>query len=160
MASITYTTGDATEPIGPGPKVLVHVCNDRGRWGKGFVVAISKRWKTPEAAYRRWFSEGGADPFELGQVLIVKVAEELWVANLVGQQGMDAKAGVPPVRYAAIATGLERVAEFAQLHDASVHMPRIGCGLAGGKWEEIETIIQRTLLATDIEVTVYDYEPR
>ena len=23
---------------------------------------------------------------------------------------------------------------------ASVHMPRIGCGLAGGKWEEIEPI--------------------
>lgn len=30
MAVITYTTGDATQPVGPGPKILVHVCNDRG----------------------------------------------------------------------------------------------------------------------------------
>lgn len=155
--TITYVTGDATEPIGSDPKILVHVCNDRGRWGKGFVVAISKRWKEPEAAFRRWYSEGGADPFELGQVLIVAVADELWVANLVGQEGMGAKAGVPPVRYEAIARGLERVAEFAQQHGASVHMPRIGCGLAGGKWEEIEPVIERTLLAKGVAVTVYDF---
>ena len=94
MAPITYTTGDATQPVGSGPKILVHICNDRGRWGKGFVVAISKRWKEPEVAFRRWYSQGGADPFELGQVLMVKVAEGLWVANLVGQVGIGAKAGV------------------------------------------------------------------
>ena len=123
-----------------------HVCNDIGRWGKGFVIAVSKRWKEPETAYRRWYSEGGADPFELGQVLMVKVVDDLWVANLVGQVGIHAKAGVRPVRYEAIAEGLERVAEFAQQQGASVHIPRIGCGLAGGKWEEIEPIIERTLL--------------
>jgi hypothetical protein len=37
-------------------------------------------------------------------------------------------------------------------------MPRIGCGLAGGKWEKIEAIIDRTLLAAGIGVTVYDFE--
>lgn len=91
---------------------------------------------------------------------MVKVAAELWVANLVGQVGLGAKAGVPPVRYEAIANGLERVAEFAQQHGASVHMPRIGCGLAGGNWEDIEPIIERTLLVKGIAVTVYDFEPR
>ncbi len=35
-------------------------------------------------------------------------------------------------------------------------MPRIGCGLAGGKWEEIEPIIQSALLENGIEVYVYD----
>lgn len=159
MITITYLTGDATQPVGPGPKILVHACNDRGGWGKGFVVATSKRWKEPEAAYRRWYSQGGADPFELGQVLMVQVADDLWVANLVGQEGMGAKAVKPPVRYEAIAKGLERVAEFAQQNGASVHMPQIGCGLAGGKWEESEPIIERTLLANDIAVTVYDFEP-
>jgi hypothetical protein len=39
---------------------------------------------------------------------------------------------------------------------ASVHMPRIGCGLAGGKWEEIEPIIERTLVAKGMTVVVYD----
>jgi hypothetical protein len=36
-------------------------------------------------------------------------------------------------------------------------MPRIGCGLAGGKWEEIEPIIERTLIEADVKVTVYDF---
>ena len=33
-------------------------------------------------------------------------------------------------------------------------MPRIGCGLAGGKWAVVEPIIQRAL--EDIPVFVYD----
>ena len=40
---------------------------------------------------------------------------------------------------------------------ASVHMPRIGCGLAGGKWERIEPLIERTLLARAVPTTVYDH---
>ena len=41
--------------------------------------------------------------------------------------------------------------------EASVHMPRIGCGLAGGKWEEIEPIITDELTSQGIEVSVYDF---
>ena len=37
--SIVYTIGDATLPAGPGPKIIVHICNDQGKWGKGFVSA-------------------------------------------------------------------------------------------------------------------------
>jgi hypothetical protein len=35
-------------------------------------------------------------------------------------------------------------------------LPRIGCGLAGGRWELIEPIIERTLRNNGIEVFVYD----
>ena len=44
-----YTTGDATG-VGAarGPKVLAHVVNDAGRWGSGFVMAVSANW--PDAA--------------------------------------------------------------------------------------------------------------
>jgi hypothetical protein len=41
---------------------------------------------------------------------------------------------------------------------ASVHLPRIGCGLAGGRWELIEPLITATLCARDIATTVYDHE--
>ncbi|MEV6001124.1 Appr-1-p processing protein, partial [Streptomyces griseomycini] len=27
-----------------GVKVIAHVCNDIGGWGKGFVLAVSRRW--------------------------------------------------------------------------------------------------------------------
>ncbi len=34
--------------------MVAHVCNDIGGWGKGFVLAVSRRWPEPEAAYRAW----------------------------------------------------------------------------------------------------------
>lgn len=37
-------------------------------------------------------------------------------------------------------------------------MPRIGCGLAGGRWELIEPIIARTLLENEVATTVYDFD--
>ena len=43
---------------------------------------------------------------------------------------------------------------------ASVHMPRIGSGLAGGKWEQVEGIIREELTAADVAVTVYDLPQR
>ena len=154
---ITYTTGDATQPIGAGNKIIVHVCNDIGGWGKGFVMAISKRWKAPEQSYRAWFAS--KDKFGLGEVQFVQVESEIWVANLVGQRDIRAdKLGTPPIRYEAISEGLEKVAQFAREKDASVHMPRIGCGLAGGTWDKMEPIIQKTLSDQNIEVTVYDFE--
>jgi O-acetyl-ADP-ribose deacetylase (regulator of RNase III) len=66
--------------------------------------------------------------------------------------------GNPPVRYEAINLGMEKVAKKASELNASVHMPRIGCGLAGGKWEHIEPILQKNLSKENIEVVVYDFK--
>lgn len=87
MILVQYLKGDATYPQGDGPKIIAHICNDAGGWGKGFVLT-----------------------------------------------------------------------QQANSRQASVHMPRIGAGLAGGKWEEIEPIIIRTLSAKNIPVLVYDPE--
>jgi O-acetyl-ADP-ribose deacetylase (regulator of RNase III) len=48
MNEISYLQGDATSPQAKGNKIIAHICNDLGRWGKGFVLAISKRWPEPE----------------------------------------------------------------------------------------------------------------
>jgi hypothetical protein len=55
-----------------------------------------------------------------------------------------------------VETGLLRVAEMAKVKQAGVHMPRIGCGLAGGTWDKIDPIIQRTLCDQGVRVIVYD----
>jgi O-acetyl-ADP-ribose deacetylase (regulator of RNase III) len=54
---------------------------------------------------------------------------------------------------------LTAVGDSALALGASVHMPRIGTGLAGGRWDRIEPIIVATLCARDIATTVYDFEP-
>ncbi|QDW19252.1 macro domain-containing protein [Flavobacterium sp. KBS0721] len=156
MKDIQYRKGDATAPQSENNKIIVHICNDIGGWGKGFVMAISKRWKKPENQYREWFKS--KDGFELGKVQFVQVEEDLWVANLIGQHKINKdENGNAPIRYDAIEDGLKEVASFAKENNASVHMPRIGCGLAGGKWEMIEPIILQRLSNNDVEVVVYDF---
>lgn len=156
MTSIKYIRGDATHPDYEGGKIICHVCNDIGGWGRGFVVAISKRWKEPEAAYRQWYKDREHNDFALGSVQLVQVEPDIWVANLIGQHALKREGGKPPIRYEAIEAGLVRIAEEASRLSASVHMPRIGCGLAGGTWDKIEPIIQNTLCEHGITVVVYD----
>ncbi|MEM9131454.1 MAG: Appr-1-p processing protein [Actinomycetota bacterium] len=155
--AIEYVVGDATAPMGDDNKIIVHVCNDIGGWGRGFVLALSARWAAPERAYDRWFEGRDGNDFALGAVQLVPVESDLWVANLIGQRDIyPAADGTPPVRYDAIEQGLVRVAGEAVAREASVHMPRIGSGLAGGRWEEIEPLIERALGAAGVAVTVYD----
>lgn len=154
--AIEYIKGDATRPNATGNKIIVHICNDVGGWGKGFVMAISKRWKDPERDYRAWYKS--QDNFTLGEVQLVQVEGDIWIANLIGQHKIYRdENGNAPIRYEAVKAGLEKVAEFAVHHNASVHMPRIGCGLAGGSWDQIEPLIQSSLSDKNIAVTVYDF---
>jgi O-acetyl-ADP-ribose deacetylase (regulator of RNase III) len=153
---IEYVVGDATAPNGVGPRIIAHVCNDAGGWGKGFVLAVSRRWREPEVAYRSWYRERATSDFALGAVQLVPVGEDLFVANVIGQHGYRPGPGDPPVRYAAIGTALAALGEQALELGASVHMPRIGCGLAGGRWELVEPLIGEHLTSRGIAVTVYD----
>ena len=47
---IKYVVGDATSPQVEEntPFIIVHVCNNKNRWGAGFVKALSSKWKQPE----------------------------------------------------------------------------------------------------------------
>jgi O-acetyl-ADP-ribose deacetylase (regulator of RNase III) len=157
-ATLTYVKGDATAPHGKGVKVIAHVSNDAGGWGKGFVLALSRRWKEPERAFRRWYRGRAGNDFALGAVQFVQVDRYIWVANMIGQHGVKTGSNGPPVRYTAIATALAAVgARALELH-ASVHMPRIGCGLAGGRWEMVAPLVTANLVARGVAVTVYDHD--
>jgi len=157
MKKITYLKGDATNPSTKGNKIIAHICNDIGGWGKGFVVAISKRWKQPEKEYRKWFKS--EESFNLGEIQIVEVESDIWICNMIGQHKIVTHSvKVPPIRYDAVEKCLEKLSHEALKLNAEVHMPRIGCGLAGGKWEKIEPLIQKTLLTNNVPVYVYDFE--
>ncbi len=86
---------------------------------------------------------------------------DITVATRIAQQGVSTDSnGVPPLRYGALRACLDKVGARAVLNKASVHMPRIGCGLAGGDWTEVEKCIRETLIDThNVPVTVYDPLP-
>jgi hypothetical protein len=56
MKTDSLLIGDATKPEGAGVKIIAHVCNDIGAWGRGFVLALSKLSPAPERAFREWYA--------------------------------------------------------------------------------------------------------
>ena len=151
-----YGTGDATLPLGDGPCIIAHICNDIGGWGKGFVRPLGKRYPEAEIQYRAWFRHKTDPPFALGQVQFVEVASQVWVANMIAQHGIGRQGSTPPIRYEALRDCLSSVRKFAQEHKASIQMPRIGCGLAGGEWEIISKVIEEELVHHGLFVLVLD----
>lgn len=161
MSKITYLIGDATRPQGEGLKVIVHISNNVGTWGKGFVLALSARWKLPEQSYREWYRDRAEAPMLLGMVDWTQPEADIMVASMIAQDGINRstmRSHAAPIRYEAVEAGLEVVADaiLRKRRRATVHMPRIGCGLAGGTWDQIEPIIQRQLCHRGISATVYD----
>lgn len=143
--TIHYIRGDATDPVRK-PAVIAHVCNDVGAWGAGFVLALSRRWWHPERAYIN------RPRHYLGTTQFVVVAQDIVVANMVAQRGVGG--GVRRVQDRELEDCLEDTARYAARWGATLHMPRIGCGLGGAKWEEIEPIVERACY--EVDVFVYD----
>lgn len=152
MTKIKYIKGDATSPKGNGMKVIAHICNDQGKWGAGFVMALSKKWDAPESLYRSL----SLNELELGSVKYAVVYDNIIVANMIAQHGTKPdESGQSPIRYNALETALLKVSEFCENKDCTLHMPKIGSGLAGGDWSVIEKIIEDNV---QVPVTVYEFE--
>lgn len=151
---IEYKIGDATNPQGTGKKVIAHIVNDLGLWGSGFVMAVSNRWPGVKKDYINW-ARGNKEPFQLGQVQFVPVKEDIAIANMVAQRGVVNDDNPKPLQPYWLKWALIRLNDFALEKHATIHMPRIGCGLAGGTWNEVQPLIKECL---QVDVTVYDLQ--
>lgn len=151
---ISYVTGDATDPIGDGHRIIAHIVTDAGKWGRGFVMAVSRRYPQAKAAYLHYHLGG---KLQLGQMFYFgHQGDGIIVANMVAQHGTRSADNPTPIRYDALGYCLGEVGILAASFGASVHMPRIGTGLAGGSWDKIEPLIEEHLCAAGVAVTVYD----
>lgn len=152
--AIQYVTGDATNPIGEGRKVIVHVNNAQGGWGAGFVLALSRKWSKPERMYT-----SARNMLKLGFVQAVIVEEDIIVMNMVAQNLYPTGKDNIPLVYVALEECLNKVANdfyVKDVPDVSIHMPRIGAGLAGGSWAKIEALVIESFIKNNIPVFVYD----
>lgn len=160
---IHYLQGDATEPQGEGVRILTHVCNNIGKWGAGFTRALDAKHPSIGSAYKQWYEQYSpvmSREDMLGTVFWMYLHNGVTVANMIAQDGVGTDQR--RIRYDALDKCLDFVGREAlraadhETRPISVHMPRIGCGLAGGRWEEIEPIIQKELVGRELEVYVYD----
>lgn len=167
---IKYVTGDATRPGGPGLKVIVHICNNAGQWGAGFVVPLATRYPKAKKDYLDRYDVQQRmqkinlnldfNPIPLGSITESRVLPDTHIINMIAQDNVKVTKGTPRVKYNALADCLNKIAanyfEKAEKGQVTINMPRIGTGLGGGDWDIIETIIKRTLSDRGIPVVVYD----
>lgn len=158
---VQYLVGDAADPIGEGTRIIAHCCNHLGYWGAGFTQVLDRYYPKVGTDYRAWIKLGFElrTARQLGEVRYASADDDLIVASIVGQDGIKGAKNVKPIRYSALGVGLQDVAKRAIAEACSVHMPRIGCGLAGGTWDKVEPLIQQHLIRLGVPVYVYDLGP-
>ncbi len=119
-------------------------------------MPLGRRFPEAQAQYRAWYHGNSDPPFALGQVQFVPVRADVWVANMIGQDGIYDQGGTPPICYEALRECLGRVRAFALSERASIQMPRFGCGRAGGEWGVTSQLIEDELVQHGCSVTVID----
>lgn len=152
--------GDALSPRGDGVHIVAHVVpNTSAAWGGwGFAAQIKK--KHPETwRYYQSVAELEGLPLALGKCYKGKLSNGINLFNMVAQRGVG-PSKTPRIRYAALEKCLLQLAEWAKELNASIHMPRIGAGHAGGDWEVIRELILDLVVKQGVEVTIYSLPPR
>ena len=152
--SVLELFGDALEPRGEGRRLIAHVVNDKAAtWGAGFGRAARERYPIAQAEFRRWVALDRGN-LNLGNVHVSPVSDDLSLAHMIAQRGYG-KSSKPRLRYDALTECLRKVRDIAVERHASVHMPRIGTGYAGGNWSYILELIDEYLARAGVQVTVY-----
>lgn len=156
---IRHVHGNILEPMGTGSKLVCQLVNDKAtKWGGGVAKKFARKFPQAELHYTESFlSLKPSD--RLGRVLFANLGEGTELASIVAQEGFGPSL-FPRLRYSALQSGLREIATKAVATGASIHMPRIGTGSAGGDWGVIEEIIEDELVRAGLSVTVYDIPPR
>lgn len=156
---IRLLNGDVLEPRNGGKKIICQLVNDKAvKWGGGVAHKIARRFPDAEEAYSKQVVQIPQRD-RLGRAIFSEASEDLTIASLIGQEGFGPSL-FPRIRYAALSACLEQVAEYAASVGASIHMPKIGTGSAGGDWSTIEELIVDVMVRAGLSVTVYDVPPK
>jgi O-acetyl-ADP-ribose deacetylase (regulator of RNase III) len=158
--SLVSVRGNALEPRGARPWIIAQIVNDKAQiWGAGFAKAVGIKFPEAQADFIEWARN--SKNLSLGNVHAYEVSSDLTIFSMIAQHGYG-ESELPRIRYAALRKCLEQLGNFARDHSASVHMPRIGTGYAGGNWSFIVELIDETIVRMGTRATVYtpaDREP-
>lgn len=140
---------------------ICHQVNCQGVMGSGIAKQIRERWPEVYDGYRRFCEHYGEYDTKvlLNKVFRARIAgSKQCVLNLFSQDkyGYD---GSRFTSYDAFARCLEVIKDHPLIDKgATIGFPKnIGCGLGGGNWNIISTMIEE-ILGKDFEVYIYELE--
>lgn len=152
---IEYLRGDATKPGGGENKIIAFIINDKANsWGAGFAKAVQNKWPMVLEEFKHW-KKVHREEFSLGNNFTAKIESNLRAVMMISQHGYG-PSKLPRIRYKALYESLSKLSYIAKTEKASVHMPRIGCGQAGGTWDVVSEMVEDTLCSNGVDVAIYD----
>jgi len=113
--------------------IITHQVNCKKVMGAGLALKIKKKWPIVFKKYKSF--EG-----KLGDVDLIEVGENLFVANLYGQEGY----GKDKIytNYDALRECFKKLKEY----DKQIYIPHaIGCGLGGGDWNIVCDMLEKEI---------------
>lgn len=142
--------GNALDELDNGNiDVLVHGCNTFHTMGAGIARQIASRYpQTLEADKKTIRGDRG----KLGTFSMAKT-ENGFIVNAYTQHGFGGGFG-PNVDYEAIKECFEKIA--IAFNGLTIGFPLIGCGLAGGRWDIVEPLINQALIGQIAKLIVFN----
>lgn len=139
---------------------IAHGVNCQNKMGSGVAKALFTKYPQVKEMYHKYYEESihlainGQEDF-LGTVQPVDVDDGKIVFNLFTQEnyGYD---GSLYVDYNSIKETFDILTKKCNYVNA-IAIPKIGCGLAGGDWDIVKTIINKST-GEDLDVYVYYLE--
>ena len=137
-------------------KVIGHQVNCQGVMGAGIAKYVASRYPWAKEQYMDLCRKHSRNPAVLlgkAQVTCIAGGHSTWVVNLFGQVGYG-RVGEHTVYPALEAALHEMLGQIPQ--DYKVGLPYgIGCGLAGGKWEKVGSLIEQVARRYNRDVYLY-----
>ena len=158
---IEIIEGDITKT---SKDIVVQQVNCKGHMGAGLAKTIMQRYDNVRKEYRLFREKQlkivKEDEELLGLVNYVDVYDGKIIANVFGQVDIRKHRYDKTVytKKEALLQGIEQIKNKAEELDLSVAIPTyIGCGLAGGNWEDIKNGIEAIFENSSVNVVFYHY---
>ena len=159
VSPIRLLHGNVLEPRGSDPKIICQMVNDRAtKWGGGVARQAAKLFPEAQNDFTHSFLDIPRGE-RLGRVIFNRVDDGIMIASMIAQEGFG-PSSFPRIRYGALEQCLVAVSSRALDKKASIHMPRIGTGAAGGDWDTIQEMLDDTMIRSGLSVTIYDLPPK
>lgn len=122
--------------------IICHQVNCKGVFGAGLAKQIKLNYPL---AYREYITKHNGNQLVLGEPFYTKISDDIIIYHLPAQLGFG-RTGLH-TNYSALNECLVKVKKSLQdLPELPIYIPyKLGCGLGGGDWGIVESIIEETL---------------
>ena len=141
--------------------VIAHGCNCFCTMGAGIAPQMVKafgcdKFKMEGIEYKGDINKLGCIDYGIYEGFDLKSEYILTIVNAYTQYGFGrnhSNGTQTPLDYEALVLSMRKINyQFKGMH---IGLPQIGCGLAGGDWNRVKTIIQNELKDCDVTIVIF-----